>query len=409
MANLTTVVGSPENVGISSERLLRIDSSLQRYIDQEKLAGIVALIAREEQVCYFERFGQMSRETGMPMQLETIFRIYSMTKPITSVAAMMLWEEGRFQLDDPVSRYIPSLGKMKVHQESGNGSGSSLVDPNRPMTIRDLLTHTAGLTYGMWLKDVSAVDRMYDDANLLNRGHTLEEMVEKLSELPLVFHPGTRWCYSVATDVVARLIEVISGMAFDEYLQQMIFGPLAMPDTGFHVPEEKIERLATTYSPTMSTGLKAIDTPADSFGRPPRFLGGGGGLVSTAPDYLRFAQMMLNKGELDGVRFLGRKTVELMTTNHLTPELLPYSISPSMSGFTKGYGFGLGFAVMQDVTRATAMASNGEFNWGGAANTYFWVDPQEHLIGILLTQFMPMAHYNIDREFRVLAYQALAD
>ena len=409
MANLSAVVGRPEDVGVSSERLLRIDHALQRYVDQEKLAGIVALIAREEQVCYFERFGQMSRETAMPMQLNTIFRIYSMTKPITSVAAMMLWEEGRFQLDDPVSRYIPKLGGMKVYQENGTGSDSSLVAPDRPMTIRDLLTHTSGLTYGLWLRDESHVDRMYHEADLLNRGQTLEEMVDKLSELPLAFQPGTRWCYSVATDIVARLVEIISGMSFDERLRQMIFEPLGMPDTAFHVPEEKIERLATTYGPTMSNGLKPIDTPADGFGRPPRFLGGGGGLVSTAVDYLRFSQMMLNKGELDGVRLLGRKTVELMTTNHLPPELLPFSISRSMSGFTKGYGFGLGVAVMQDVTQATAMASNGEFNWGGAANTYFWVDPQEHLIGILLTQFMPMSHYNVDREFRVLAYQALAD
>jgi CubicO group peptidase (beta-lactamase class C family) len=409
MANLSTMVGSPENAGMSSERLLRIDHALQRYVDQGKLAGIVALLVREEQVSYFERFGQKSRETGIPMQLDTIFRIYSMTKPITSVAAMMLWEEGRFQLDDPVSRYIPALGRMKVYQGDENGSGSTLVNPDRLMTIRDLLTHTSGLTYGLWLKDVSVVDRMYDSADLRNRGQTLEEMVEKLSELPLAFHPGSQWYYSVATDVVSRLIEVISGMAFDEYLQQMIFDPLRMPDTGFYVPEENIERLATTYGPTISNGLRPIDTPADGFGRPPRFLGGGGGLVSTATDYLRFSQMLLNKGELDGVRLLGRKTVELMTTNHLPPELLPYSISTSMKGFTKGYGFGLGLAVMQDVTQATAMASNGEFNWGGAANTYFWVDPEEHLIGILMTQFMPMAHYNIDREFRVLAYQALVD
>ena len=409
MANLSTVVGRSEDVGISSERLLRVDHALQRYVDQEKLAGIVALLAREEQVCYFERFGQMSRETGMPMRLDTIFRIYSMTKPITSVAAMMLWEEGRFQLDDPVSRYIPKLGRMKVYQENGNGSGSASVEPDRPMTIRDLLTHTSGLTYGQWLRDESEVDRMYHEADLLNRGQTLEEMVEKLSELPLAFQPGTRWCYSVATDIVARLVEVISGMPFDEYLHQMIFEPLGMPDTGFHVPEEKIERLATTYGPNMSNGLKPIDTPADGFGRPARFLGGGGGLVSTALDYLRFSQMMLNKGELDGVRLLGRRTVELMTTNHLPPELLPFSISPSTSGFSKGYGFGLGFAVMTDLTQSTAMGSEGEYTWGGAANTYFWVDPQEQLIGILLTQFMPMFHYNIDREFRVLAYQALAD
>lgn len=409
MANLITEVGSPENVGMSSERLLRIDNALQRYVDQEKLSGIVALIAREEQAVYFERFGQMSRETGMPMQSDTIFRIASMTKPVTSVAAMTLWEEGRFQLDDPVSRYIPELGSMKVLQD-GNGAVNNLVEPERQMTVRDLLRHTSGLSLGISLLEASPVNKIYQDADLHNANQTLEEMTLKLSQLPLAGHPGAEWRYSIATDVLARLVEVISGMPFDEYLSHSIFDPLSMNDTGFHVPQEKFERFATVYGLTPSGELSPIGLPSEKrYTQRPGFLSGGDGLVSTAPDYLKFCQMMLNGGVLDDARILGRRTVDLMTINHLQPESMPFQISRTMSGFTKGYGFGLGFAVMTDLAESTAMGSEGEYNWGGAATTFFWVDPQEHLIGILMTQFMPMYHYNIDREFRILAYQALVD
>ena len=298
MANLTTEVGSPENAGMSSERLLRVDHALQRYIDQEKLAGIVALIAREEQVCYFERFGQMSRETGMPMQLDTIFRIYSMTKPITSVAAMTLWEEGRFQLDDPVSRYIPEIGKMKVYQNR-NGTGLEVVEPERPMTIRDLLRHTSGLGYGVPLLEDSPVNKMYQEADLFNVDQTLEEMTRKLSQLPLVHHPGSAWYYSASTDVLARLVEVLSGMPFDEYLSDAIFDPLSMKDTGFYVPQEKIERFATVYGPSPSGGLTPIGLPSDKqyFQRPTLF-SGGGGRVSPPPDYLTFPKITPHGGAL---------------------------------------------------------------------------------------------------------------
>lgn len=409
MANVSAEVGGPEDVGISSQRLLRIDNALQRYVDRDQLAGVVALLAREGQVCYFERFGAMSRETGMPMQLDTIFRIHSMTKPITSVAVMTLWEEGRFLLDDPVSRYIPEIGHMKVYQP-GNGSTAGLAEPERPVTVRDLLTHTSGMTYGIPLTDGSPVHRMYQDARLLDAGHTLEDMTLKLSRLPLAHQPGSRWRYSISTDVLARLVEVVSGVPFDQYLSRVVFEPLGMNDTGFFVPDDQMERFATVYGPTPSGGLMPIGTPGDRrFTSRPAFLSGGGGLVSTATDYLRFAQMLLNGGELDGARLLGPRTVGLMTRNHLPSNCVPYQISSGMAGFTRGYGFGLGFAVMTDLAQATAMGSEGEYHWGGAASTYFWIDPHEHLIGILMTQFMPMHHYSIDREFRVLAYQALVD
>lgn len=383
---------------------------MQSYVDQNKLAGLIAMVARCGKVVYFERFGMMDLEAAKPMQFDTIFRIYSMTKPITSVALMMLYEEGLFQLNDPVSKFIPEFANVKVFAGAAEEGADSkhpfeLTELEREITILDLLTHTAGLTYD-FLED-SPVDAIYLEADLHRPDRTLEEVIHKIVKLPLVHQPGTAWRYSMATDVLGYLIEVISGMSLDVFLEQKILKPLGMEDTGFYVPEAKLGRLAATYSPTENGGIELLDAPATShYSKPPRFLSGGIGLVSTASDYMRFAQMLLNGGELDGVRLLGRKTIELMTINHLPDELIPIQLGPHT---LHGCGFGLGFRVLVDVAQAGRLASEGEFGWGGAASTSFFVDPKEELIGLLLTQLMPSRYYPIRDEFKVLVYQALID
>ncbi|MCP5107928.1 MAG: serine hydrolase [bacterium] len=384
----------PEDAGLSSTRLARIKPVMQGYVDRGKLAGLMTMVARQGKVVHFETYGRM--DTGKEMRHDTIFRIASMTKPVTSVAVMMLYEEGYFQLYDPVSKFIPEFKKVKVFSKMDRDK-PVLVEPKRPMTIRDLLTHTSGLTYGFFGK--TPVNEMYRSAGLYNG--TLKEMIPKLSELPLLYQPGTRWHYSMSTDVLGYLVEVISGKPLDEFLEERIFKPLKMKDTGFYVPKEKLNRFAARYG--LKDGhLKVIEKPGTSNKtKAPKFLSGGGGLLSTAPDYIRFAQMLLNKGQLEGVRILGRKTVELMTMNHLPDEFLP--IHPVLSG----KGFGLGFAVLVDVPRFQITGSEGEFEWRGIYNTFFWVDPAEELVAILMTQFSPYLYYPVHDEFRVLTYQAI--
>ncbi len=396
---------SPEEVGLSSERLKRIGAVMQSYVDQGKLAGLITMVARRGKVVHFERFGMMDREAGKPIWADTIFRIYSMTKPITSAAIMMLYEEGHFQLDDPVSKFIPEFGKMRVFTyASADGSNIVTTAPEREATIRDLLRHTSGLTYG---SSKEPVDVMYNEAKVIDYDTTLKEMVRKLGTLPLRNHPGREWHYSVSMDVLGYLVEVISGMAFDAFLEKRIFKPLGMKDTNFYVPKEKHSRFAATYGPDGEGGIKLIDPPASSrFAKPVKLLSGGGGLVSTASDYMRFLQMLLNGGELDGVRLLGTKTVELMTANHLPEEMIP--ILGGTRAF-KGYGFGLGVRVMVHVSQAEVLGSKGEYGWIGAASTYFLIDPKEEMIGIVMTQFRPNNFYPIHRQFKVLTYQAIVD
>lgn len=398
---------TPESVGLSSSRLDRIAPVLQDYVDRDRFAGMVAMVARYGKVVYSECFGTMDREAGRPVQPDTLFRIYSMSKPITSVALMMLYEEGRFQLSDPVSRFIPEFGQMQVLVEEANGT-TKLVDQLKEATIRDLLTHMAGLTYGLFEGD-SAVELLYRQARLLDTNETLATWIARLTTLPLAFQPGAAWRYSVATDVLGYLVEVISGMRFDVFLEQRIFQPLGMVDTGFSVPEEQLHRFAAMYGPAQAGGLELIDAPATSkWAKPLRFLSGGGGLVSTATDYMRFSQMLLNGGELEDVRLLGFKTVELMTTNHLPDRFLPYHTGPQPA---YGYGFGLGFRVLLDVAESGILGSEGEFGWGGAAGTYFWVDPQEELIGLIMPQLLLLSggYYPLAQDFRVLTYQAIVD
>ncbi|MFC1537195.1 serine hydrolase domain-containing protein [Gemmatimonadota bacterium] len=402
-------IAAPEEVGLSSERLKRINTVMQDYVDRKKLAGIVTLVARRGKVAHFERFGVMDLESAEQIQRNSIFRIYSMTKPITSVAVMMLHEQGLFQLDDPVEKYIPEFRDIKVFEK--NGSGYRLVDLEREITILDLLTHTSALNYGF--PEGTDFHEMYRKFSKDKKKMTLQEMVRRLVKLPISHQPGRKWQYStLSTDVLGYLVEVLSGESFDMFLEQKIFSPLGMKDTGFYVPENKKGRFTTLYGPSDRGGIKAIDTPEESpyTSGPPGLFSGGGGLVSTASDYVRFNQMMLNGGELEGTHLLGRKTVEMMTVNHLPKKMIPFGFnSKELEYVTRGFGFGLGYAVLMDAAEHGIPGSEGTYKWSGAANTDQWVDPKEELIGLFLTQFMPNGYYPVDRQFRILVYQALKD
>jgi len=353
------------------------------------------------------------------VEADTIFRIYSMTKPITSVALMTLYEEGRFQLDDPVSRFLPELGGLRVWDD-GTPLSFRTVPAERDITVRDLLTHTAGFTYGFMGRH--PLDALYRRRGIEGRAvlapqegapsTDLAEMVGKLGDLPLLFAPGSRWSYSVATDVCGHLIEKLSGQSFDAFLSERVLGPLEMVDTGFSVTPDQADRLASCYACTAAHPLVEVDAPASSSYRtPPTYLSGGGGLVSTAADYLRFALMLLNGGELDGTRILGRKTVEYMTVNHLPTGGDLASMGQRVFSETtyEGIGFGLGFSVVLDPVKAAVVGSAGEYAWGGAASTTFWVDPREELVVLLLTQLLPSSTYPIRRQMKALTYQALID
>jgi CubicO group peptidase (beta-lactamase class C family) len=402
----------PEEVGMSSQRLERIRDHLQRYIEAGKLTGTVTLVARHGQIALWEAQGYQELERRRPMQHDTIFRVYSMSKPITSVALMMLYEQGLFQLDDPVYAFIPAWKDLRVFV-SGNHPLFATAPPERPMTIRDLLTHTSGLTYGFM--ESSNVDAAYRTLGVGDRskpGYTLQDMIDTLAELPLEFSPGTRWNYSVSTDVLGYLIEVLSGQRFDVYLRDQVLQPLGMHDTSFTIADQQLSRFACNYQLQTDGSLQLIDTPEHSQYRSQSFFSGGGGLVSTAGDYFRFTSMLRNRGELDGVRLLGRKTIELMTLNHL-PGGQDLTQLARGGRFTEtayaGVGFGLGFSVLLDPTRAQIVGTPGEYAWGGAASTAFWVDPGEDLIVIFLTQLMPSSSYPLRRELRTLTYAALVD
>jgi CubicO group peptidase (beta-lactamase class C family) len=336
-----------------------------------------------------------------------------MTKPIASVAALMLYERGLYQLDDPVSRYLPAFAGLQVCVHDSE-QGLLLTDAEREVTVQDLLTHTSGLIYGspegtpletkVWqaTRGRHYPGRDPHRAREIASQYSLQEFVSWLAEVPLAHQPGSAWRYGFSTDVLGHLVELISGRPLDAFLQDEVFAPLGMVDTGFYVPAEKRDRLAAMYGPPAAGGLSLVDAPATSyFSRPVAFLSGGGGLVSTTADYLRFARMLLNGGALDGVRLLGRKTVELMTDNHLPPDQPPFE--------AQGYGFGLGVRVRTSVAQAGTLGSVGEYGWSGAADTEFWVDPAEDLIGLYLGQCMPSQLYPARRQFKVLAYQALVD
>lgn len=397
----------PEDVGLSSERLARATAAIEADVAAGRIPGAVGLVARRGKVAYFEARGEADREAEKPMRRDTIFRIYSMSKPITTTALMMLHEEGKFQLRDPLDRYLPEYADMTVFEESpvapGDPKAARRVPAKRPITVQDLMRHTAGLTYGIFGN--AAVDKTYRDAEILSRKYTVEEMSKRLGRLPLLFHPGEKWHYSVAVDVQGRLIEVLSGQRFDRFVAERIFQPLGMVDTAFWVPAEKRERFAQMYAPTAESKEKLKLAPRSSsagFLEDGPFYSGGGGLVSTTEDYRRFAQMMLNEGELDGVRLLGRKTVELMTRSHTEHIDMTRALR-------KGFGFGLGVAVHTDPEVSGQTASVGAYGWGGAAGTRVLIDPAEDLLEIYMVQILPHNGLRYGNQFQHDVYQAIVD
>jgi CubicO group peptidase (beta-lactamase class C family) len=413
---------SPEELGLNSARLGFLDSHLDRYVQQGKLAGTVVLVARHGEIAHFQAGGLADRERNRPMQKDTIFRIYSMSKPITAVALMQLYERGLMQIDDPVEKYVPEWADLRVYA-GGTYPNFTTKRTDRPMTVRDLLSHQSGLTYGFLSRtNVDAAYRQLEiDAGCAER--SLKGMVSALTKLPLEFSPGSRWNYSVGIDICGYLVEVISGQRFDDYLRSNIFEPLGMDDTGFHVPAAKQARFAANYSVNpggalslttvdASKGIQLADDPEKSpYLKPPTYLSGGGGLVSTATDYFRFAQALCNDGELDGQRIIGRKTLELMTSNHLPDgtDLMHHALGSWAETTFNGIGFGLGVSVTLDPALAQLSGTPGEFAWGGAASTAFWVDPIEQLVVVFMTQLMPSSFYNIRRELRAIVYSTLTD
>lgn len=410
-ANPASDAVSPEEVGLSSQRLERIGATIQRSIDEGRIAGADSLVARHGKIAYFKAFGMADRDANKPMRTDSIFRLCSMSKPITTVAVMMLYEEGRFMLSEPVSDFIPEFKHMKVldppsPQDTTSPPGA-LVDAKRPVTILHLLTHTAGLTY-QWN---ARLGKAYHDAGvpsgLLQRDETIGEGVKKLAALPLLFQPGDTWEYSLADDVLGYLVEVVSGMPFDKFLEERIFKPLGMKDAGFFLPEEKVPRLATAYTYYSGKGLQPIrdkqvvqegpylEYSADyPYRGPQTYFSGGAGLCSTTEDYFRFCQMLLNGGELNGTRLLSRKAVELISQNHCQGKL-------------QDMGYGLGFGVNSDPKFLRELGSVGAYYWGGFYYTSFVIDPKEDLVAIFMAQLHPTGGLNLDAKAINLAYQAL--
>ena len=395
MTSLPLPSAAPEDIGLSSIRLDRLGKVLRGEIERGRLPGAVVLIARRGRLAYFECFGRRDAASGAPMTKDAIFRIYSMTKPITSVAAMMLWEEGRFLLSDPIGKYLPELSDLDVALE--RGAEIERVPAERPISVQDLLRHTSGLTYEF--RGPGAVQKMYMSAKVFSRAQSSAEQVATLGKLPLLHQPGTRWEYSRSTDVVGRLIEVLSGMPLSAYSERHILAPLSMVDTAFHVPPRHHSRLAEAFAedPDSGLGVRLLEV-RDA----PNFESGGGGLVSTAGDYARFLQMLLNGGTLDGTRLLSRKTIELMTADHLGP------ITGAPDLLLPGHGFGLGFAVRLHAGIAQVPGSIGQYFWGGLAGTTFWVDPAEQLFALMLIQAPSQRDY-YRTLFRDLVYSAFDD
>lgn len=385
------------HVGFSSERLARIKPVMQNMIDTGKLAGALTLVSRRGAIAHFEVVGKRDLITKTEMTKDTIFRIYSMTKPITSVAIMQLFEQGHFTLDTPLSTFIPAFKNVKVFKAM-QGDEMVLEALKTPMTIRHLLNHTSGLSYGF---TQHPVDLLYQKESALLSSRSLEEAVEKLATLPLITQPNNTFVYSVSNDVLGRVVEIVSGMSFEEYLQQNIFQPLKMFDTGFYIPPEKLNRLATMYHPAdKGDSIEPLKQSPLQITKDRFFPSGGGGLVSTAYDYLRFASMLLNGGELDGTRILGRKTVALMTMNHLPNDgTVPWD---------KHVGYGLGFATVLHEAGEGLMSSKGTYSWSGAGGTTFWVDPKEQLIGLFMTQLWN-GDTTFHQQLKVLTHAAIVD
>jgi CubicO group peptidase (beta-lactamase class C family) len=393
--------GSAVIAGMSPERLQRLDEHFHRYVDDGLISGVVTYLVRRGQVVHQDAYGLADIEAERPMSQDTYFYLYSMTKPVTSVALLMLYEEGKFQLDDPIAQYLPELADLKLYVGEGNDGNMILKDPARQPTVHDVFRHTAGFLYGG--NGNRGIDRAYSEANLMNG--TLAELTRKLGKIPLAYEPGTQWVYSVSHDVQARLVEVLSGMPFDEFAQRRIFAPLGMKDTVFGRPDALKDRFAVIYGGSQRGQLEptgALDRP----GAASRVLGGLS-LSSTAADYARFAEMLVNSGELDGVRILSRKTVDLMDSNHLPPGVTRGAAGGGTAG---GEGYGLGVRVVIDPAAAGNLTSKGTFGWSGAAGTHFFVDREEELVAVFMIQSMGgAAGPGMSDEFETLVYQAIVD
>ena len=399
----------PAEAGLNAERLKRIPAYFDTYIQKRKLPCVAALVARGGQVAHLSFQGSTEMGGGRPIGADTIYRIYSMTKPVTSVAAMMLFEEGALRLDHEVYRYIPEFQDVMVMGEDGQ-----LHKPARAMTVRDLFLHTSGLTYSFIVQ--TPVDAIYRKRKLeySNWDGDLKSFCEALAQAPLVFSPGDRWNYSNSTDVLGRVVEVASGMSLDRFFQTRIFSPLGMKDTGFHVPTESIDRLMACYARNPDTGVISMNDGAGAASRyatTPNVFSGGGGLASTIGDYFRFCLMLAGGGELDGVRILSPKTLEFMTMNHLPGNKTLKDMGDKTFSESRmdGSGFGLGWAVTTDVVATTQPGSVGTYSWGGMASTFFWIDPVEDIIAIQMTQLMPSGAYPIRPQLQQLVYAAIDD
>jgi CubicO group peptidase (beta-lactamase class C family) len=400
----------PEEVGLASAGLAKLTRVVHRAVDEGRIPGGMTLVGRRGKVAYFDTYGSMDIEAGRPLQDDTIFRIYSMTKPIVSVGLMTLYEEGLFQVDEPVSKYLPQLKGLKV-LAGGTAEVPVLREAEREMSIRDVLGHTSGLGRGRG--NDSVVGQMYRNTGLPHSsGHegTLESMIDTLGTLPLVFDPGKHWLYSIATNVVGRLIEVLSGQRLDAFLQERILAPLGMVDSGFHVPEPEWDRLAACYEPGPGGALKLEDAPATSHYRhPQQFLSATGGMVSTMHDYARFARMLANGGELEGARIIGPRTLRYMASNHLADGKDMAALT--MGGYSEtsrwGQGFGLGFSVLLDPVVAGTIGTAGEYGWSGAAGTTFFISPGEDLFAVFMTQLRNVQP--LRRELRTTIYGSIVE
>ena len=395
----------PVSAGLDPDRLGRIGPWMQRWVDSGRLTCLSVMIHRRGRAAYFGCAGLADRERGLAMDDDTVVRIYSMTKPLTSVAIMMLYEQGLFQLDDPISKALPCFADMRVYA----GESQEPAPAERGITYRDLLTHTSGLTYGFM--EATPVDAMYRDTGVdfQTSDATLEQVVERAARLPLLAQPGSAWNYSIATDVLGCLVAVHSGQGFAEFLAERVLRPLGMDETGFQVKDRQRSRFAANYVPGQDGQATLIDDPATSRFLQPRLASGGGGLVSTIGDYMRFCRFLLGCGALDGTRLLGRKTVELMMSNHLGGDMASLGQARFSESNYEGIGFGLGFSVMLDPARAQIVGTPGECAWGGAASTAFWVDPAEDMAVVMFTQLTPSSTYPVRRELRVLTYAAIVD
>ena len=388
-------------MGMSSDRLERVSAKIQEYIDQDLTPGVETIIVRNGHIVYHKVQGNKRAENSTPLIKNDIFRIASMTKPIASIALMTLWEEGKFQLNDPITKFLPEFETVMV-STVGDASGNTgeLVPPNRMITVRDILTHTAGFA-----NSYRGNTKAYREAMGPGRVVDNKELISRLSKIPLNYQPGTQWQYSIATDVVGHLVEVISGKNLDQFLKERLFEPLSMPDTHFYLTKEKADRLTSQYSPSEKNQKIELRDPGSEDSRwvsgPKTLFRGAGGLVSTGQDYLRFQQMMLNGGTLGATRILSPTTVSLILENH-TGDLPLWLTGPGM-------GFGLGYGVVVDRGAAATPLSQGAAYWGGAYCTLSWIDPQEQIVGILLTQVRPYSHLNIRQDFQVLTYQAITE